>query len=172
MATIVTQEASPAWSGSRLARLKRRSQEIFEQMTTMPGVQGACLCDNQGAILGMLLTATGDRRLFERIGFALTQCLAALSRPSPLKNIELRFERKLVIARDLGNALVVVLCSTETSAPVLRMALEVAANPFEGDADLQRDLRQVAPSRSSTLGREHLDASARHLLLKAGVKGS
>jgi hypothetical protein len=50
------------------------------------------------------------------------------------------------------------------------MALEVAANPFEGDADLQRDLRQVAPSRSSTLGREHLDASARHLLLKAGLK--
>ena len=170
MATIVTQEATPAWSGSRLAHLRQRSQGIFEQLAMVPGVQGACLCDNQGAILGMLLTATGDRRLFERIGFALSQCLAALSKPSPLKTIELRFERKLVIARDLGNALVVVMCGTEANAPVLRMALEVAASPFEGDADLQRDLRQVAPSRSSTLGREHLDASARHLLLKAGLK--
>ena len=170
MATIVTQEVTPAWSGSRLARLKQRSQGIFEQLATVPGVQGACLCDNQGEILGMLLTATGDRRLFERIGLALSQCLAALSKLSPLTNIELRFERKLVIARDLGNALVVVLCSTAANTAVLRMALEVAANPFEGDADLQRDLRQVAPSRSSTLGREHLDASARHLLLKAGLK--
>ena len=170
MATIVTQEATPAWSGSRLAHLRQRSQGIFEQLATVPGVQGACLCDNQGEILGMLLTATGDRRLFERIGLALSQCLAALSKLSPLTNIELRFERKLVIARDLGNALVVVLCSTAANTAVLRMALEVAANPFEGDADLQHDLRQVAPSRSSVFGREHLDASAQHLLLKAGLK--
>ena len=172
MATIVTQEMTSAWNGARLRRLKQQSQGLLEQVAQMPGVHGACLCDNRGAILGMLLVATGSRRLFERIGLALTQCLAALGGQTAVKSLEVRLERKLVVARDLGHALLVLVCETEVNVSVLRMALDVATNAFETDAELQRGLAQAEPSRSVTLSPEHLDAPAQSLLQKAGLKAS
>jgi hypothetical protein len=172
VATIVMQEATPSWSGKSLLLLNRHAQRLFEELGLVPGVQGACLCSNHGAVLGMLLADGCNRRLFERIGLVLAQCLAALSGRSEVKDIELRLERKLVVARDLGNALIVLLCSVEINLPILRMALNVAASPLEADAELQRILAQRAPGRADTLGREHLDASARLLLERGGLQPS
>ncbi len=169
MANIVTQEASSAWSGGRLLRLKERCQGVLEQLAQVPGVDGACLCDNHGAVVGMLLPAGWNRRLFERIGLALCQCWAAMHARWPLKGCEVRFEGKVVVARDLGNALAVAVCGPDANLPILRMALNVAANPFETDAELQRDLAGAAPLRAKTLSRE-LDGPARTLLEKGGLK--
>jgi len=172
MATIVTQEASLAWSGVRLALLKERCQAVFEQLTRVAGVQGACVCDNHGGVLGLLLAGVGDRRMFERIGLALSQCFGALQARSAFRDLEVVFERKTVVARDLGNATLAVVCSADANLPLLRMTLNVAANPIEGDAELQRGLKQAALSRGSTLSEEHLDALARSLLQRAGVRAA
>jgi hypothetical protein len=170
VATIVTQEATSSWNGKSLFRLNRHSQRLLEELGLVSGVQGACLCDNHGGVLGMLLADGCNRRLFERVGLVLTQCLAALSGRSAVRDIELRLERKLVVARDLGNALIILLCSTDVNLPILRMALNVAADPLEADADLQRSLTQRAPARADTLSREHLDASTRLLLQRGGLR--
>jgi predicted regulator of Ras-like GTPase activity (Roadblock/LC7/MglB family) len=172
MATIITQDANLAWSGVRLALLKERCQAMFEQLARVAGVQGACVCDNHGVILGLLLAGVGDRRLFERIGLGLSQCLGALHARSAVRDLEVVFERKTVVARDLGNATLAVVCSADANLPLLRMTLNVAANPFEGDAELQRGLKQAALSRGSTLSGEHLDALARSLLQRAGVQAA
>ena len=172
MATIITQDANLAWSGVRLALLKERCQAMFEQLARVAGVQGACVCDNHGVILGLLLAGVGDRRLFERIGLGLSQCLGALHARSAVRDLEVVFERKTVVARDLGNATLAVVCSADANLPLLRMTLNVAANPFEGDAELQRGLKQAALSRANTLSGEHLDALARSLLQRAGVRAA
>jgi len=172
MATIITQDANLAWSGVRLALLKERCQAMFEQLARVAGVQGACVCDNHGVILGLLLAGVGDRRLFERIGLGLSQCLGALHARSAVIDLEVVFERKTVVARDLGNATLAVVCSADANLPLLRMTLNVAANPFEGDAELQRGLQQAALSRANTLSGEHLDALARSLLQRAGVRAA
>jgi predicted regulator of Ras-like GTPase activity (Roadblock/LC7/MglB family) len=172
MATIITQDANLAWSGVRLALLKERCQAMFEQLARVAGVQGACVCDNHGVILGLLLAGVGDRRLFERIGLGLSQCLGALHARSAVRDLEVVFERKTVVARDLGNATLAVVCSADANLPLLRMTLNVAANPFEGDAELQRGLKQAALSRGNTLSGEHLDALARSLLQRAGVRAA
>ena len=172
MATIITQDANLAWSGVRLALLKERCQAMFEQLARVAGVQGACVCDNHGVILGLLLAGVGDRRLFERIGLGLSQCLGALHARSAVRDLEVVFERKTVVARDLGNATLAVVCSADANLPLLRMTLNVAANPFEGDAELQRGLKQAALSRGNTLRGEHLDALARSLLQRAGVRAA
>jgi hypothetical protein len=170
MATIVTQEETPAWNGVRLVSLKQHSYSAFEQLALVPGVQGACICDNNGAILGMLLAGTGDRRLYERTGLTLSQCLVALQARSAIKEIELHYESKLLVARDLRNALIVVICGPDVNLPLLRMTLNVATSPLENDAELQRSLVQLAPSRAHTLSQKHLDASARNLLQKGGLR--
>lgn len=168
MATIVTQLETPFWRGERLIVLKLRTHSALEQLALVAGVQGACLCDNHGAILGMLLAGTADRPLYERIALALTQCLAVLQTRSAIKEIELRVERKLLVARDLGNALIIPVCSPDVNLSLLRMTLNVATSAIEGDPKLQHSLAQAAPSRAYTLDQEHLDASARSLLKKTG----
>ena len=170
--TIITQEANLAWSGVRLVLLKERCQAMFEQLARVAGVQGACVCDNHGVVLGLLLAGASDRHTFERIGLALSQCFGALHVRSAFRDLEVVFERKTVVARDLGNATLAVVCSDDANLPLLRMTLNVAANPFEGDAELQRGLKQAALSRGSTLSGDHLDVLARSLLQRAGVRAA
>jgi hypothetical protein len=110
--------------------------------------------------------------MFERIGLALNQCFASLHARSPFSDLEVVFERKTVLARDLGNATLAVVCGAGANLPLLRMTLNVAANPIEGDAELQRGLKQAALSRASTLSGAHLDALARSLLQRAGVRAT
>ena len=172
MATIVTQLETPFWTGERLVVLKLHTHGAFEQLALVAGVQGGCFCDNHGAILGMLLAGTGDRQLYERIALALTQCLAVLHTRSAIKEIELRVERKLLVARDLGNALLILVCSPDVNLSLLRMTLNVATSPIESEPKLQQSLAQAAPSRAYTLDQEHLDASVRSLLRKTGQSPS
>ena len=172
MANIVTQEVTLAWSGVRLALLNERCQALFEQLTRVAGVQGACVCDNHGAVLGLLLAGAGDRRMFEGIGLALNQCFGSLHARSAFSDLEVVFERKTVLARDLGNAVLAVVCSAGANLPLLRMTLNVAASPIESDGELQRGLKQAALSRASMLSGAHLDALARSLLQKAGVRAA
>lgn len=172
MANIVTQEVTLAWSGVRLALLNERCQALFEELTRVAGVQGACVCDNHGGVLGLLLAGAGDRRMFEGIGLALNQCFGALNARSAFRDIEVVFEGKTLVARDLGNATLAVVCGADANLPLLRMTLNVAANPFEGDAELQRGLQQAALSRANTLKGERLDALARALLHRAGARAA
>jgi hypothetical protein len=169
MATVEIQRETPAWKGARLLKLTERSRTALEQLALVPGVHGACICDNRGAILGVLLAGTGDRSLYEHVALALTQCLAALERRSPIQEIELRFQRNLLVARDLGNALVVIICSPAVNPSLLRMALNVGTSPFQSDAALQESLARIAPSRAHTLGPEHLNAEDHALLRRAGL---
>lgn len=138
----------------------------------MAGVQSACIYDNHGALLGSLQAGTGDRRLFDHMGLALSQCFGALHARCACRDLEVLFERKAVVARDLGNALLAVVCSVDSNLPLLRMTLNVAAHPFEADAELQRGLKQAAFSRGRTLGGDHLDALAQSLLERAGVRAA
>ena len=170
MATIVAQDANLAWSGVRLVLLNQQCRQLFQELVQVRGVQGASVCDNHGNSLGMLLTGAGDRRPFEQMGLALCQCLVALQGRSAVKELELHYERRLVVARDLGHALLVVWGSVDVNLPLLRMTLNVAASPLEADAELQRGLKHAALSRMHTLGPEYLDASARGLLQKAGLR--
>ncbi len=170
MATILAQEANLAWSGVRRVLLNQRCRQTFDELAQVRGVQGACVCDNHGAVIGMLLAGALDRRLFEQIGLALSQCLAAIHARSAVTDIELQYERKVVVAHDLGNALLVVVCNADVNLPLLRMTLNVAASPFEADAELQRALKQAALSRTNTLSQEHVNASDRSLLHKAGLR--
>jgi hypothetical protein len=75
MANIVTQDVTLAWSGVRLALLNERCQALFEPLTRVAGVQGACVCGNHGVVLGLLLPvrATAAR---SRIGLASTSVSA------------------------------------------------------------------------------------------------
>jgi hypothetical protein len=129
MATLMKQEPSSVWSG-------------FAEIEKVAGVQTIFVCDNHGKIVGAWSTGTFDRGLYDVVGASLAQTFAALQARGECKDLEYRFEHKILFARDMGNAFVVILMAPETSLSMLRMTLNVAMATFEANVDLQNSFKQ------------------------------
>lgn len=160
MAIVITQEPTKVWKGSWLTRLIQQTTALLKEMQATPGVRSAFVCDNYGRPLGALTSESPDKGMLERAGLSAAQIFAALDKPARPKELEIRFEHTVVLLRDLGNAFQVVLCAPTANLAMLRMALNVAAAPFEKALDLQVALKTAAEARADTLTDKHLDAQA------------
>lgn len=169
MATLIKQELSSAWSGVRLIHLNEECAALLSELGKIPGIQTAFICDNHGKVLGALSTATFDRGIYNTVGANLARIIAALQTRSGCKDLELRFEQRIVYAREMGNAFVVVVMAPGTSLSMLRMTLNVSAGRFEADPDLQTNLKNTAPVRAGALTQNSMPASMWLLAQKAGI---
>ncbi len=169
MATLIKQELSAAWNGFRLIRLNEQCAALLAEIEKVAGVQTIFVCDNYGKVVGAWSTETFDRGLHNAIGARLAQTFAALQARGACKDLEYRFEQKILFARDMGNAFVVILMTPETSLPMLRMTLNVATTTFEADADLQNSLKQVAALRAGALTSNSMNVWLWQLAQKANV---
>lgn len=155
MPFVIVQEANKVWSGAPLARLNQQTGALLKHVEDTPGVSGAFVCDNHGALLAARLDATMEqetRASLEQAGRWLAQILAAAElRGGRVKELELRYQQAGFLVRDLGNAFEVIKCITTVNWALLRMALNVSAVPFEKDAELQKSLSKIAPARTDTL---------------------
>ncbi len=171
MTTVITQEASAVWSGGALARLNQQTSALLKEFEQTPGVRHAFVFDNRGKLLGGYLNEELDRGDINRAGLCVAQILAALeTRGGKPKEIELRFDRARLSGRDLGNAFVVVVCAPSINGSLLKMAMNVAAAPFESNADLQNRLRGATGALKDALQPANLDDAAWQLALKANLR--
>lgn len=170
MATLIKQELTSTWNGTRLVNLNERVTDLFHEIENLSGIQTACLFDNHGKVLGALAHASFDKDAYNRVGAAMAQCYAAFQSRAAFRDIEFRFERKLVYVRDMGNAFFAAFCAPETSLSLLRMTLNVATGTFESDPELQKNLKQVAESKKVMLATSYLDGLGSQLAEKAGLK--
>ncbi len=151
MATVLTQQPTKTWSGARLNRLNQSTASLLREMQSTAGVRAACVFDNQGALLAANSNEDWAEGLFARLGEEMARLLALLAAPvDKAKDIELRFQHGDIYVRDLGNAFEVVLCAPQVNWSLLRMTTNVAAAPFEKDAELQKSLAAAAPPRGQT----------------------
>ncbi len=179
MANLIAQEISSVWSGARLKLLNEQMAALLNQIHPIAGVREAVLYNNHGWMLGAVVADppadrqsrdlqrdpagprgaapsgaedTLEKARYNQAGQYLAQVFAAFEqgkgRP---KEIEMRFTRKELLARDLGNAFVAIGCAPEVDWAMLRLTLNVAAARFEKDTALQENLRQVAASRLDVL---------------------
>lgn len=159
MATLITPQPSKNWNGGTLARLLQQTGAVLKQVEAIPGVKSALVCDNHGALLAAWMAEVLERSALEEAGLYVAQVLAGLEvHGDKPKEMEIHFERASILARDLGNAFEAIWCAPTANAAMLRMAMNVAAAPFEKDGELQNALRNAAPARTDTLGDDHLDA--------------
>ncbi len=163
MANLIAQEISSVWSGARLKLLNEQMAALLNQIHPIAGVQEAVLYNNHGEVLGTIAEGHLEKALYNQAGQYLAQVFAAFEqgkgRP---KEIEMRFTRKELLARDLGNAFVAIGCAPEVDWAMLRLTLNVAAARFEKDTALQENLRQVAASRLDALADVKATALERH----------
>ncbi len=149
MATAIVQQPSKVWSGQRLNRLNQQTAALLREMRGAAGVRAACVFDNQGALLAANSNEDLQESLLSQLGTLAVRLRTLVQAKSENpKDIELRFERGDVYVRDLGNAIQVVLCGPHVNWSLLRMTANVAAAPFERDAELQKSLSQAAPPMS------------------------
>jgi predicted regulator of Ras-like GTPase activity (Roadblock/LC7/MglB family) len=139
MATLVPQEFNAEWGGALLGLLNRRAEALLREMEKVPGVQSAFVCDARGTALVLWYITPLDRETASRVGVSVVNLMNAFSGHT-FDEIDLRFEDRLVYARTLGNAFLVVVSAREVNRALLRMTCNVAAAPFLADKELQRNL--------------------------------
>jgi predicted regulator of Ras-like GTPase activity (Roadblock/LC7/MglB family) len=114
----------------------------------MPGVRAACVFDNQGALLAASSNENLPQNFLTHLGGEISRLLWLLEGKSETpKETELRFDKGDLYIRDLGNAFQVILCLPQVNWSLLRITVNVAAAPFEKDAELQKSLGLAAPPR-------------------------
>ncbi len=150
MATLIKQELTPAWNGTRLINLNERTEALLREVEQVAGLQSAFVCDSRGAILGAWVTGKDDPNVFDRVGVCLAESFAALN-ANEFHEIELRFANRILYTRNLGNAFVAVLIALDTNLALLRITLNVAVVPFESDTILQNNLKAVVSSDGQSL---------------------
>jgi hypothetical protein len=170
MTTLVKQELSSSWSGFRLIHLNEQCAALFAEIEKVAGVQTIFVCDNHGKVVGAWSVGAFDRGLYNIIGTSLAQTFAALQARGGCKDLEYRFEQKILFARDMGNAFVVILLTPGTSLSLLRITLNVAAATFEADVDLQNSFKQVAATRAGSLTQNSMNVLMWQLAQKANLK--
>jgi hypothetical protein len=173
MPSPILKEPSAVWSGARLRRLNQQISAILIQMETQPGIQSAFVCDNHGELLGARGSAALERTAFDRMGCQVAQIFAAFEVCGKgCREIEFCYKRWIVLARDLGNAFLVIVGAPDIDWGLLRIAINVAAPPFQKDNELQISLRQAASSRIEMLEEKFLDAAAWRLVQTMKPPGS
>ncbi len=151
MATVVTQQPTKVWNGARLNRLNQSTASMLREIQTMAGVRMVCVFDNQGTLLAAGSNEDWAEGTMAKLGEEMGRLLALLeTRGDRAKDIELRFHHGDMYIRDLGNAFEVLMCAPRINWSLLRMTANVAAAPFEKDAELQKSLALAAPPRGQT----------------------
>ncbi len=172
MATLLTQESTSVWNGAALNRLNQQAATLFRQFQDTPGVRNMILCDNRGKTLGAYLNDNYDRAFLNGVGLCVAQIFAALEkRGAKSTEMELKLEHANLFVRDLGDAFSVVICTPSTSWSLIRMAMNVSADTFQADTELQKSLRTAAMSRRDTLSQTNLAEETWQLARQAGLVG-
>jgi hypothetical protein len=97
------------------------------------------------------------------IGRHVGQTLVALaSAEMAVSRLDFLYDTWRLLAQDLGNGQLYVLCAPETDAAMLRMTVDVVATGWKIDSNVQKKLS--ARPRRDLLARENLDEVSWRLL--------
>lgn len=155
-----------------LARVQKHIGALLNEIPKVGGVHGVFVCDNRGKPFAAWSSSTPESSAFDQIGLNVAQIYAALARQmGQVREIEIYYQHRVLVARDLGNIFVVTLCMPNTDRALLRMSLNVAAESLEKDTETQRELARVAPSRADTLSAGYLDAAGQLLIDRLSSPG-
>jgi predicted regulator of Ras-like GTPase activity (Roadblock/LC7/MglB family) len=139
VANTMSQAPNSFWSGQRLATLLKRSNALLKEIEQVPHIQQAILFDQRGALLAARVNDALTRESVDRIGASVSTIIAAFPERA-FTGIEIGYEGGLLFVRKLGHAFIAVVTADDSNLAMLRMTLNVAAEPFESDKDLQNNL--------------------------------
>jgi predicted regulator of Ras-like GTPase activity (Roadblock/LC7/MglB family) len=112
------------------------------EINKVAGVTGSFVSDNSGRVIASSFSGDVDMTSIRGVAREVVQTSAVLSVvQEPVGELDFAYARSRVVARDLDDSVLVVLCDPGADIPMLRMTLNVAATELRDDAELKSSLR-------------------------------
>lgn len=137
-------------------------EEGLAEIDSVAGVRGSLLCDSWGEAVASTAPAGLDTATLKSIGHQVTQTAAGLRMAEgSMTELDFTYERTRLMAHDVGNAVLVVLCEPEVDIAMLRMTMNVVIARLKSDGAVQKQLEARA-AKNGTL--HEADETSWHLL--------
>ncbi len=102
---------------------------ILKDVNALVGVTGSFVCDNQGRIVARALPENFDTPSLETVGRTVSQTCAGLeaTRRRKMGDLGMLFGQGQIIAKNVGEGFLCILCVRRVNVPLLNLTANVAA---------------------------------------------
>jgi len=113
------------------------------QVVSIENVEGAFVCDNAGDVIAASAPAVLATITMNHLGRELGRAFTAMEAAGQAATrLELRYDSWLLLATDVGPALLLVVCRPAVDLPVLRMTVDMVATGWRKDGSAQKRMRR------------------------------
>lgn len=137
-------------------------EEGLAEINSVAGVRGSLLCDSWGEAVASAAPAGLDTATLKSVGHQVTQTAAGLRMTEgAMTELDFTYEGTRLVARDLANAVLVVLCEPKVDIAMLRMTMNVVTARLKSDGSVQKRLEARA---AKDMTQDEADEMSWHLL--------
>lgn len=133
-------------------------EKELQQIAGLPDVGGAFLCDNAGEVLASSNPPVLASATMATLGREAARAFEALEAAGlPSSRLELRYDSWQLIARDLEQCVLLVVCHPGVDGALVRMTADIGVAMWKKDGKHQKRLAKSRASRSALLAQATMD---------------
>jgi len=104
-------------------------ENILKDINAVIGVTGSFVCNSEGQVLASALPDLFDETILSTVGRTMAQTMAGLAtaRRRKIGDIDLVYDQGRLIAKNLGEGCLCILCVRNINMPLLNLTANVAA---------------------------------------------
>jgi hypothetical protein len=133
-------------------------EKELEQIGSVPGVGGSFVCDNRGDVIVSSDPAVLATVTMTTIGREVARVFVALEAANQsAPRIDFVYDSWRLLAQDIGDAVVFVVCQPDADMAFVRMTVDVAIAGWSANAAAQKRLQQRRTERRALVNASTLD---------------
>ena len=103
-------------------------KDILNDINAMVGVTGCFICNDDGEVIASALPNLFDENLLSTVGRTMTQTMVGLAtaRRRKISDIDLVYSEGRLIAKNLGEGCLCILCVRRINVPLLNLTANLA----------------------------------------------
>lgn len=138
-------------------------EKDLTQITSVPHVGGAFVCDNRGDVIVSSDPAVLATVTMNTIGREVGRAFVALDAAhAPAQRLDFSYDRWRLLAQDIGEAVLFVVCQPEADMSIVRMSADVVVAGWRKDANAQKRLQRASIERKALVKSSSLDQGSMH----------
>jgi predicted regulator of Ras-like GTPase activity (Roadblock/LC7/MglB family) len=128
-------------------RKERLVEEVLHDINAVVGVTGCFVCNDEGLVLASALPELFDETILSNVGRIMAQTMAGLAttRRRKVGDIDLIYNQGRLIAKDLGEGCLCILCVRNINVPLLNLTASAVAKKLKEVAKKQEPEDMEAP---------------------------
>ncbi len=136
----------------------------LKEIGTVDHVEGSFVCDNKGDVMLSSTPAVLATATMATIGREVARTFEAMRAATrPVTRLEFDYGTWRLFGRDMGDALLLVVCQPPTDMPFLRMTIDIVASGWRQDPAAQKLLSSRRTERRELIKPDNLDDASRKI---------